>query len=189
MNSMKIRNSISTAVALAATLALAAGCSSTHHEQAENNTDQSTMAANSNFRGRAAEPFTNSIAAGGPGNTYESQSGTASSSQTITQLSQLNTSANANVMPGQKVDIANAKVDKVVSDKLFTIKADDGTSIYVRTRQATSGLTAGQMVNLNGTVHQVPSDTSTLNWDQESAQALQGQQFFIIVPSVTPSTQ
>jgi hypothetical protein len=193
MNSLKIRNSLSTAVALAATLALAAGCSSTHREQAENNADQST-AMNSANTGRAAQTFTNDTAAGSPGIASESQSGTVSSGDsslaapvTITRLSQLNTSANGSVITGQRVNISNAKVDKVISEKLFTVKADDGTTIYVRTSQPTSGLTAGQMVNLTGSVRQTPSDTSTLNWDQESAQALQGQQFFIHVISVTPS--
>ena len=195
MNSLKIRNSISTALALAGTLAVAAGCSSMHRDQAANNTDQST-AMNSGNTGRAAQTFTNDTAVGGPGSSYESQSGIASSGNssstsqgTITQLNQLNTSANASVMQGQRVNISNAKVDKVVSDKLFTVKADDGTTIYVRTKQPSSGLAAGQMVNLKGTVRQVPSDTSTLNWDQDSAQALQGQQFYIIITSAMPSGQ
>lgn len=195
MNSLKIKNSISTAAALAVTLALAAGCSSTKSERAENEPYQNqSVAMNSANNGRAAQTFTNDLAVGAPGTSYESQSGVVTSGTTtttstspgnITQLSQFNTSANANVMPGQKVDISNVKVDKVISDKLFTVKADDGTTIYVRTMQTTTGLSSGQTVNLEGTVRKVPSDTSTLGWDQDSAQALQGQQFYIHVKSVT----
>ena len=184
MNSSKIRSNVTAAVALAAALALAAGCSSTKNERAENTESQPEMAANDANNGRAAQTF-DQTAAGAPGGAYQAESGTASSSQPITQLSQLNTSANGAVMPGQKVNISSAKVDKVVNDKLFTVKADDGTTIYVRSSQPTGNLTEGKLVNLDGTIRKVPSDTSTLGWDQESAQALQGQQFYIHVASVT----
>jgi len=117
------------------------------------------------------------------------QSSGAGSSGTITELDQLSSPSNASALAGRQVGIANAKVDKVISPQLLTILAPDGTPIYVRATQPFSGISAGQTVNLNGTVRQTPADMSHLGWDSTSAQAMQGQQIFIEVQSIAPPGQ
>jgi len=115
-------------------------------------------------------------------------SGTGSSGQ-ITQLSQLTGASDQTTLAGQSVNISDAKVQQVAGDRLITIAAPDGSSVYVRVAQPATGLTPGQKVSLNGTVRQVPQSTSSLGLDERSGQMLQGQKVFIDANSVKPSNQ
>ncbi|MDB6021799.1 MAG: photosystem reaction center subunit [Pedosphaera sp.] len=118
------------------------------------------------------------------------QSSGAGNNQPISQMDQLNYSAsNPSALVGRQVGLANANVEKVISPQLLTIRAADGTIIYVRATQPFRDISAGQAVNLNGTVRQTPADTSHLGWDPTSAQAVQGQQIFIEVQSIAPPGQ
>ena len=128
-------------------------------------------------------------ASGGTPAASEQSSGAGSSSSAITQLNQLTSASDASTLAGQTVNLSNAKVQRVIGTSLLAISADGGTPIYIHSAQPFSGLSAGQTVNVNGVVRPVPSSTSSLGWDPQSTQALQGQQIFIEAPSVMSSSQ
>lgn len=123
-------------------------------------------------------------AQGAPPNAY-GQSGGTSSGQSITQLNQLCNPSDTSSLYGSQVNISGVKVEQVLNDHLLMVKADNGTKFYVHSDQPFSGISTGQMVNLNGSIKQVPQDISTLGWEPETAQAIQGQQFVITCPSIT----
>lgn len=147
----------------------------------------SSQGANSGYSQNPAND-----ASGGTPAATEQSSGAGSSSASgsaITQLNQLTSAPDAASLAGQTVNLSNAKVERVIGTSLVAISANGGTPIYIHSAQPLSGLSAGQMVSVNGTVKQVPASTSSLGWDPQSTQALQGQQIFIEAPSITPSNQ
>jgi uncharacterized protein (TIGR02271 family) len=117
------------------------------------------------------------------------QSSGAGGSQTITQWSQLSAAPDATALAGSQVNLSNVKIQKVVSEHLITVAADNGMTYYVRIDQPAGRLHAGETVNLNGTIRQVPSDPSSMGWGHETSRALQGQQIVIEVPSVSPQNR
>ncbi len=114
------------------------------------------------------------------------QSGGAGAGQQITQLEQLTSSPDPTTMAGQQVQLSSVPVQKVAGPHLIIIGSAGGAPIYVHSAQPTSGISPGQMVNVNGTVQ---SATSSQGWDAQSSQAIQGQKIFIDATSVAPANQ
>lgn len=117
------------------------------------------------------------------------QTGGQATGQPITQLNQLSDQQNVSSLYGQQVNISNVRVEQVMNDHLIMLKADNGTKFYAHSDKPLQGLRAGQTVNLSGNIKQVPQDISQLGWEPETAQSLQGQQFVIECPNITPQEQ
>ena len=103
----------------------------------------------------------------------------------ITQIEQISSASDPSSMTGQQVSLSGVSVQKVVGPHLIVIGPPGGTPVYVHIAQPAGELSSGQIVMISGTVQ--PAPTSSL--DQQSAQALQGQQVFIEAKSVTPASQ
>ena len=103
----------------------------------------------------------------------------------ITQIDQLTSASDPSSMSGQQVNLSSVPVQKVVGPHLIAVGAAGSAPIYVHISQPAGELSPGQMVMISGTVQPGP----TSNLDQQSAQALQGQQVFIEAKSVTPASQ
>jgi uncharacterized protein (TIGR02271 family) len=114
------------------------------------------------------------------------QSSGAGAGQQITQLDQLTSASDPSAMNGEPVQLSSVPVQKVVGTHLIILGSAGGTPIYVHLAQPASGISAGQMVSVNGTVQQSPSSQG---WDPQSTQAIQGQKIFIDATSVTPANQ
>ncbi|EEF62564.1 YsnF/AvaK domain-containing protein [Pedosphaera parvula] len=115
------------------------------------------------------------------------QSTGAAGSGAITQLNQLSTTADPTSLAGQTVNISEAKVQRVIGDRLLVLQGSDSAKpVYVVMSQPMPNITAGQTVSLNGTVQQVPSSPTSLGLDQQGSQMLQDQQIFVRASSVTP---
>jgi stress response protein YsnF len=117
------------------------------------------------------------------------QAAGAAESGAITQLDQLSTAPDPSTLAGKSVNIENAKVDKVVGDRMVVLSTSSGKPIYAVSSQPLSGISQGQQVKLSGTVEQVPPSPTSLGLDQEGANMLQGQQIFVKSTSITPSNQ
>jgi hypothetical protein len=117
------------------------------------------------------------------------QAAGAAESGAITQLDQLSTAPDPSTLAGKSVNIENAKVDKVVGDRMVVLSTSSGKPIYAVSSQPLSGISQGQQVKLSGTVEQVPPSPTSLGLDQEGANMLQGQQIFVKSTSITPANQ
>jgi uncharacterized protein (TIGR02271 family) len=104
----------------------------------------------------------------------------------ITDVSQFSATPDRTSLAGNKVNLTSVKVKDVAGDWLITVSAPSGTPIYCHTTQPTSGITPGQTVNLSGVVKPASSSSGL---DSKSAQALQGQDIYIDMATVTPANQ
>lgn len=114
---------------------------------------------------------------GAPGTTYGQTSGGSG----ITECSQLTSASDPTSLAGQSVKF-DVKVQKVINDQTLAV-GEDSSPVMVRCAQPISGISAGQTVSVKGVVQKVPSDLS--GWDQQTAQALQGQKIFVNASSVS----
>ena len=114
---------------------------------------------------------------GAPGTAYGQTSGGSG----ITECSQLTSASDPTSLAGQPVKF-DVKVQKVINDQTLAV-GEDSSPVMVRCAQPISGISAGQTVNVRGVVQKVPSDLS--GWDQQTAQAFQGQKIFVNASSVS----
>lgn len=128
-------------------------------------------------------PANEAVGAPSPGISQSSGAATGG----ITQVEQLSNASDPNSMAGQQVNLSSAPVQKVISPHLIVIGSSGGTPVYVHIGQPSGEVSAGQMVVITGTVQPAPTSGQAL--DQQSAQALQGQQIFIEAKSVAPASQ
>ncbi|HZQ45702.1 MAG TPA: YsnF/AvaK domain-containing protein [Verrucomicrobiae bacterium] len=134
-----------------------------------------------------AAPGAPNEAAGAPPSSYGQTTGAGTGG--ITQIDQLTSAADPTSMAGQQVNLSNLPVQKVVGEHLIVVTSSNGTPVYIHTTEPVSGISAGQMVSVNGVVQPAPSTPSSQGWDQQSAQALQGQRIYIDARKVAPASQ
>jgi len=105
--------------------------------------------------------------------------------QTLTQPDQLAQASDPSAMIGKQCNFPTVTIQKVISPRLIAVGTSSSAPIYVRTEQPVSGLNPGDQVTISGTVAQVPPQPQSLGFDEQSAQALQGQKVYIDAKTVT----
>jgi len=114
-----------------------------------------------------------------------SQTTGSSTSRTITDLSQIS-SGDKSSLTGSKVNIPNAKVQKVSGDHLIAIGNDPNSLVWVHTVQPIKGIKEGDTLNVRGHVQSTSQAQTSLG---EDATQLQGQPIFIQVGTVDKVSQ
>jgi len=132
---------------------------------------------------------------GGTGTDTEQATGTdraqqRGSSAPITSIQAISANADASALKGKQVRLTGAKVQEVLGANFAFIADDQGQQkVLIKTQPGSQQLTAGQQVNLTGTVREMPSDAAQLGLDQNAAQKIQGQKVYVEAGQVTPSQQ
>jgi stress response protein YsnF len=142
-----------------------------------------SISKNLTGQGLASTGSANEASGAAPSTSGQSSGGGGSE---ITQFNQLNAAPAS--LEGRRVDLNNAKVQQVIGEHLIAIAPAGGPPVFVHVTEPISGITAGQSVNVKGRVRQVPPAPSSLGFDQQSNDALQGQRI-VIIAHVTPANQ
>jgi len=126
-------------------------------------------------------------AAGAPPTPVEESSGAGGA--IITTPDQLTQASDPSSMIGKQCNLTSVEVQKVIGPQLLCVGPSSSSPIYVRTAQPITGISAGDNVMISGTVAQVPSSPSSLGFDEQSSQALQGQKVFIDAKNVSSASK
>jgi len=115
---------------------------------------------------------------GGGADTSSQYSGKAASG-TITDVATITSAADSSSLAQRNVNLSNAKVDRVITDRLVEIRDDSGRPCYVRLNETMPNVKAGDMINVTGTIKPIPSGMTDLGLGDEVKQALNGQQIYV----------
>jgi len=134
-------------------------------------------------------------AAGGTGTETEQARGAERDQQRgsaapITSLQAIGANADPSGLKGKQVRLSGVKVQEVLGANMAIIGADQQQhKVLVRTQSGGPQLTAGQTINLTGTIREMPSDTAQIGIDPNAAQKFQGHKVYVEAGQVTPVEQ
>jgi uncharacterized protein (TIGR02271 family) len=114
--------------------------------------------------------------------------GAGTAARTVTDVAVLST-ADPSALAGRPVQLYGFEVRRVIGDRLLVLSSGTGQSIYAFPAYPTQTPRVGDIVDVTGTVKQEPSSISDIGYNQEAAQALAGQPFYIDARTIKPTNK
>jgi hypothetical protein len=114
------------------------------------------------------------IGAPGPGN---------AETNVITTVQQIARLPNPSSLAGRRVELSNLQVQQIVGPQVFLVSSA-GQHLVVRRATAKPPFQPGQMVDVVGTINQLPAQTQRADLPGKDNQALKGQSIFINATTV-----
>jgi stress response protein YsnF len=141
-----------------------------------------------NLQGAVVEHQQGQEAMGAPPEGQETTSGEGSS-RAITDLETLTSTSDPSSLVNRPVQLSEAEVQSTINNRWFSIRGEGGDQVFVHSSQPFQNLKEGSQAQITGTLKQLPSDLSQFGLDEQAAQKLQGQKFYLEATQVSPANQ
>jgi uncharacterized protein (TIGR02271 family) len=98
---------------------------------------------------------------------------------TITEVTTITTCPDQKTLANRNVHLTNAKVEKVISDRVVEVHDESGKACYIRLNETMPNVKVSDTIEVTGTAKMIPYGMTDLGLGDEVKTALKGQEIFV----------